>query len=365
MKKIFCLLSYAAVAMISQSIAYSQIQITTGDLTNYFGAGKSWFQYHSSASDTVMMNVGSASGSVAGTWSAPSVTYQDTSRLDNVLPSSTPYGADFPGAMYAQEETISEGPVTLQNYAFYTLSNDSLLILGSVEHTSGLVSGVAIDTSIISHKVQLGFVFPLQLGNVTGFSQDTIYSSGNDVEVNTGSSTYDAFGTVTLPNGAFPALRVSGTTSTKSYLSGTLVNTNTSYTITWLTESGNQLEVQVDTPSSGTVKIHSVSLIIVGSTPATLVKASAQLPSSFTLRQNYPNPFNPSTQIQFSVPQAGFVSLKVYDMLGREVATLVHQELTPSSYSITWNAANVASGVYLYRLDAGNYSVTKKMVLMK
>jgi hypothetical protein len=363
MKKFFYLFSFVAVALMFQSIAFSQIQITTGDLTNYFGAGKSWFQYHSS--DTVMMNVGSASSSASQAWSAPSVNYQDTTRLDNVLPSSTPYNADFPGAMYAQEESISEGPVTLQNYAYYKLSNDSLLILGSVEHTSGLVSGVAIDTSIISHKVQLGFVFPLQVGNVTGFGPDTIYSSGNDVEVNTGTNTYDAFGTVTFPNGAFPALRVSGTTATKSYLSGTLANTNTSYTITWLLELGNQLEAQVDTPSSGTVKVHSVSLIIVGSTPATLVKAAPQLPSSFTLSQNYPNPFNPSTQIQFSIPQAGFVSLKVYDMLGREVATLVHQELTPSSYSITWNAANVASGVYLYRLDAGNYSVTKKMVLMK
>ena len=125
---------------------------------------------------------------------------------------------------------------------------------------------MAIDTSIISHKVQLGFVFPLQLGNVTGFGPDTIYSSGNDVEVNTGTNTYDAFGTVTLPNGAFPALRVSGTTVTKSYLSGTLANTNTSYTISWLTESGNQLEVQVDSPSSGSVKVHSVSLINIGTT---------------------------------------------------------------------------------------------------
>ncbi len=356
-------MSYVAIAVFFQSVAFSQTQITTGDLTNYFGAGKSWFQYHST--DTVTMNVGSASGTASQAWSAPAVTYQDTSRLDNVLPSSTPYGSDFPGAMYAQEESISEGPVTLQNYAFYTLSNDSLLILGSVEHTSGLVSGVAIDTSIISHKVKLAFVFPLQTGNLTSVGEDTIYSNGNDVEVNSGTNTYDAFGTLTLPNGAFPALRVSGTTATKSYLSGTLVNTNTSYTISWLTESGNQLGVQVDTPSSGTVKVHSVSLIVVGSTPATLVKAAPRLPSSFALSQNYPNPFNPSTQIQFSVPQAGFVSLKVYDVLGREVATLINRELAPSSYSITWNAANVPSGVYLYRLDAGNYSVTKKMVLLK
>ena len=91
----------------------------------------------------------------------------------------------------------------------------------------------------------------------------------------------------------------------------------------------------------------------------------ATAPTGFSLEQNYPNPFNPSTQIRFSIAQPSFVSLKVYDMVGREVATLINGELAPSSYSITWNAANVASGVYLYKLDAGSYSTTKKMVLMK
>ncbi len=363
MKQFFHLLFSAAIVLFFQTVAFSQISITTGDLTNYFGAGKSWFTYHST--DTVVMNVGSASSSASQSWSVPSVTYQDTTRLDNVLPSSTPYNADFPGAMYAQQESLSEGSATVEEYAYYKLSNDSLYLLGSVVHESEVVNGMSIDTSIITQRIQLIFLLPLQLGNVTATGPDTNYAVGTDVGVNTVTDDYDAFGTLNLPNASFGALRVRATTVEKVYLGGTLSGGDTIYTISWLTESGNQLSVVVGALSSGSVSVNSISLVIVGSTPATLVKAPAQLPGNFTLSQNYPNPFNPSTQIQFSVPRAGFVSLKVYDMLGREVATLVHQELTPSSYSITWNASNVASGVYLYKLDAGNYSVTKKMVLMK
>jgi len=87
--------------------------------------------------------------------------------------------------------------------------------------------------------------------------------------------------------------------------------------------------------------------------------------TEFSLSQNYPNPFNPSTKIQFSVAQAGFVTLKIYDLLGREVATLVHQDLKPSSYSVTWNASNFASGAYFYRLQSGGFVETKKLLLMK
>jgi hypothetical protein len=89
------------------------------------------------------------------------------------------------------------------------------------------------------------------------------------------------------------------------------------------------------------------------------------IPQTFALRQNFPNPFNPATQIQFTIAHAGFVSLKVYDILGKEVATLISQELSPSTYTATWNGAGVASGVYFYRLEAGSNSMTMKMVLMK
>jgi photosystem II stability/assembly factor-like uncharacterized protein len=99
-----------------------------------------------------------------------------------------------------------------------------------------------------------------------------------------------------------------------------------------------------------------------------------ELPGGFALEQNYPNPFNPSTKIKFQIPSSklrfgisdlGFVSLKVYDILGREVRTLVNDNLPPGSYEVTFDAGGLASGVYLYRLRAGEFTQTKRMLLMR
>lgn len=88
-------------------------------------------------------------------------------------------------------------------------------------------------------------------------------------------------------------------------------------------------------------------------------------PTSFWLRQNYPNPFNPITNIEFRIPNVEVVMLKVYDVLGREVATLVDEELKPGSYKVKWDASRLPSGVYLYRMQAGSFVETRKMVLVK
>ncbi len=88
-------------------------------------------------------------------------------------------------------------------------------------------------------------------------------------------------------------------------------------------------------------------------------------PFVFSLNQNYPNPFNPSTIISYQVPSDGMVSLKVYDMLGREVSTLVNGVKAAGNYTATFNAANLPSGVYFYTLQAGNYTVTKKAILLR
>jgi len=88
-------------------------------------------------------------------------------------------------------------------------------------------------------------------------------------------------------------------------------------------------------------------------------------PEQFVLDQNYPNPFNPNTRIEFKVPRSGFVSLKVYDVLGREVVTLVNEELKPGSYERTFDGSGLANGVYFYRLRAGEFVDTKKLVLLR
>jgi outer membrane protein assembly factor BamB len=90
-----------------------------------------------------------------------------------------------------------------------------------------------------------------------------------------------------------------------------------------------------------------------------------KFPESFSLKQNYPNPFNPNTTIVFDLPKTIEVSLKVFNILGQEVATLISGRLSAGSYSYEWDASNLTSGVYLYRLQAGDYVNTRKMVLMR
>ncbi|MBX7045813.1 MAG: T9SS type A sorting domain-containing protein [Ignavibacteria bacterium] len=96
-----------------------------------------------------------------------------------------------------------------------------------------------------------------------------------------------------------------------------------------------------------------------GVTPVTTVA------DNYSLSQNYPNPFNPTTNIKFAIPQSGFVTLKIYNMLGKEVATLVSSNLSKGSYSYDFNASNLASGVYFYKLETANFSEVKKMSLIK
>ena len=94
-------------------------------------------------------------------------------------------------------------------------------------------------------------------------------------------------------------------------------------------------------------------------------EADALVPAKESLSQNYPNPFNPSTIIHYEIPNDGLVTLKVYDELGREVKTLVNQYQNKGKYDVNFDASNLASGIYFYRLQSGNFISTKKMLLLK
>jgi len=89
------------------------------------------------------------------------------------------------------------------------------------------------------------------------------------------------------------------------------------------------------------------------------------IPAAFALRQNYPNPFNPSTTIEYHIPSQAFVTLSVFDVLGKQVASLVHHQKTPGRYSVTFNAVGLSSGIYFYRLQAGAFVESKKLMLVK
>ncbi len=89
------------------------------------------------------------------------------------------------------------------------------------------------------------------------------------------------------------------------------------------------------------------------------------VPGSYSLNQNYPNPFNPSTKISYSLPEANFVTLKIYDILGREVSTLVNEMKPAGTFEAEFDASKLSSGTYVCKLTAGNYQSVKKMVLTK
>ncbi len=89
------------------------------------------------------------------------------------------------------------------------------------------------------------------------------------------------------------------------------------------------------------------------------------IPEVFSLSQNYPNPFNPSTVIKYSLPEKSNVSIKIYDMLGQEVATLVNEVKNAGTYQVNFDASGLTSGMYIYKIQAGDYVSSKKMMLLK
>jgi hypothetical protein len=97
----------------------------------------------------------------------------------------------------------------------------------------------------------------------------------------------------------------------------------------------------------------------------TSVKYEETIPSEYVVYQNYPNPFNPTTNIKFALPKSGHVKLTIYDALGREVETLINNELVSGTHTIEWSARNMASGIYLYRIEADNFVKVNKMLLVK
>ena len=105
--------------------------------------------------------------------------------------------------------------------------------------------------------------------------------------------------------------------------------------------------------------------LYLGESILTGIENDKTIPGQFILYQNYPNPFNPSTVIRYTIPETGFVKLKILNILGQEIRTLVNATQTAGEYKITFNAQNLSAGVYFYRLETGTFTQTKKLILLK
>ncbi|MBK7379140.1 MAG: T9SS type A sorting domain-containing protein [Ignavibacteriales bacterium] len=170
---------------------------------------------------------------------------------------------------------------------------------------------------------------------------------------------------MTLPGGiVVDALRIREDKITLTDIGGFIIyDRNISYT--FLGKNGEQVSVPSDTTEPNIGLIRNSASISWNAARVTAVGNEYPLPNKFSLEQNYPNPFNPSTSIQYAIDGRRFVSLKVFDVLGNEVATLVKEEKPTGVYEVNFNATQLSSGIYFYTLKAGSFIETKKLILMK
>jgi len=164
------------------------------------------------------------------------------------------------------------------------------------------------------------------------------------------------------------AITVNGTTSS---VAGELVNANG--TVVAVNNSTGNNPFTLTAPGSGTYTVYAgfknpnprrwdsvmvnISITDVGENPSN--------PGTFKLYDNYPNPFNPSTILRYSIPEASFTTIKIYDALGNEVSSLVNEIKSAGTHQATFNAAGLSSGIYYYTLRAGSFSETRKMILLR
>ena len=284
-------------------------------------------------------------------------------------------GTDF-GSTTAQVSAIGVSRANNPNVVYYgstegdirriTNANGSHTVSGNLNTglPSGYVTCIAVDPSNSNFALAV-------FGN---YNMQSLWYTNNG-----GTSWTDVEGNLSGVNG--PSVRwaeifyinstmqIMLSTSTGMYFTSVLNGGSTVWTQQAVSTIGNVVCVQTDfRPADNTLVVATHgrgSFQTVITEPISVGQISSEVPSSYSLKQNYPNPFNPTTNIKFDVAKTGDVKIVVFDVMGREVQTLVNQSLTPGTYEVKFNGVNITSGVYFYRLQSGNFTETKRMLMIK
>lgn len=334
-------------------------------------------------SDTLtnQLNIGAAG---ATSWDFSTLATHTRLNLRSVVPSTTPYFAsNFPSATHALSDTAftysfvdgTFGQVTLKGagYNYMTFTGSELLDWGFKGTGSAYIVGNPFPAQGAWTKspAAVYYSLPLSMGKSwnTTFVETLAGSAvilGGTVNVgptltnHTITYTVDAYGSLKIPGGSSQeALRIRkvdrySTTSGSSVRVGYMI----------LAKNGASVQFTVGDTNAvgGTVAVAGIQWTT--ATP-TAVRQVTGTPAEFSLAQNYPNPFNPSTTIRFALPDRQAVTLRVFNLLGEEVATIVNQTLGAGEHVVEFNATGLATGMYLYKLQAGSMTQTRRMLLVK
>lgn len=307
--------------------------------------------------------------------------YQDTTtRVVNVGLTGGPHVYDFSTFpfFFAGRESVfavSQIPQVASRYGAATAVLRTQEGVGGFIYNSMLIDGQGWrnlgeahlgsgGTERYRHYVPFEFDahFPITFGHTTTqtFSSiETTYVIGASP---TASSTVlaeslivDGYGTLLLPGLSLNCLRV----RKREYQNGTY------HGFHFMTSNGASLVVNSrnNQPATGNVQVEEVFYIL-GDLFSSVSRYDEQ-PLQYRLLQNFPNPFNPATTIRFGIPRSSHVILRLYNLLGQEIQTLVNEQLHPGEFEVQWNGDGLPSGVYLYRIQAGDYSESRKLLLAK
>jgi len=333
--------------MFSSSNSFSQTTISLEDFMSVFTPGS----YHYYTGDEGnQYDIGQLAGPQIFDYSY--IDLQNLNISNNYLISSIPILAQrFP----QDGITIGETDTTIENNPVFLVKGDSVFVVGEAS---------LVPEYSFSHNIpnELLGKFPATYG--LSFSQfktkyDTTYNSNwqiisTDVSSSTEVVTIDAYGTLILQSGDYECLRMK--------------RDHTGYgdkEFIFMTNAGIFLDVFTSGSSADTGLVSGGFQIFFPANFVGVENENSPL-TEFNLEQNFPNPFNPSTRISFSIANNERVTLKVYDILGTEVAELIsNEQRAAGSYEVNFDASRLASGTYIYKLQAGDFIQTKKMILLK
>ncbi|MBS4028006.1 MAG: T9SS type A sorting domain-containing protein, partial [Ignavibacteriales bacterium] len=257
-------------------------------------------------------------------------------------------------------EVLFRTNINIPNLRAIAFRNDGTLFAGTTSGELFAINEMSGEELYIGNTASIfysGFSFQPMTSKLWASVRPPISGRDKIYTVNTMTGQVTLVGN-TGDNQITPSLAFDG--AGKLYgLKGSGTNTNTLITIDTITASSSVIG------STG------VSGLLAMATRADSFLVSVndeqrkEIPQSYFLEQNYPNPFNPTTQFTFGIPSDNFVTLKVFNILGKEIATLVNKQMKAGKHSIEWNATNAPSGMYFYRLTSGTFSETKKMIFLK
>jgi hypothetical protein len=355
------------VLLVSSGIkTFGQTTITSADVSSQYAVGNSYTTHIDTIATTVDIgNTGSTSWDFS--FLVPNPDFDFT--LTSVNPGSTPYIGRFPGSNIAVYGMTNSGGFSLETYQYFSV-NGSFDFHGDVSELE-LGPGFSSVTTVTPNPVETLVSFPFTYNSTTSFNGTTTrvteltgFPPDTTIETVISNVVVDAYGPMTLPGGTIvDALRLRDDETTITAALGSVSNRDITYI--FLAKTGAQVFVPSDTNQPNTGVITNSSSIAWIDDIATDVRSVETTPTEYSLKQNYPNPFNPSTFIEYSIPEASFVRLTIHDILGNEVATLVNEEQSAGVYRADFTAQDLASGVYIARIRAGNYTNSVRMILMK